>query len=226
MFTSGSMSRIEKRFPRTLHPSNSFFLFRAFIASVHLDHEDNHYRHSPSHRHCWPPACLAILDHCFSRVAILDHSLDHCSSRVAILDHSLDHYSSSANLAILVVLGCGSIAANLALVEICVHAFHDIDCEPFFRRFLWSQRVPQYLGFKGTQRWPSHCGLQSLALCQLPVLSLQVVHLVCENGLSHVWWHHRFLSVALLWQQVSPMDDVFLVSFSCFRGHGEENRWF
>ena len=21
----------------------------------------------------------------------------------------------------------------------------------------------------------------------------------CENGISHVWWHHRFLSVAFAW---------------------------
>ena len=64
---------------------------------------------------------------------------------------------------------------------------------------------------------------------------------------SYVGWHHRFLSVVSAWfypglgiynnicpvwmvvlllQQVLPMDDAILVSFSCFRGYGEENRCF
>ena len=30
----------------------------------------------------------------------------------------------------------------------------------------------------------------------------------------------------LLLQQVLPIDEVFLVSFSCFRGLGEENKCF
>ena len=69
----------------------------------------------------------------------------------------------------------------------------------------------------------------------------------CENGISHIWWHHRFLSVFSAWfypglgicdnggavwlvvlllQQVLPMDDAILVSLSCFCGFGEENRCF
>ena len=69
----------------------------------------------------------------------------------------------------------------------------------------------------------------------------------CENGISHIWWHHRFLSVFSAWfypgldicdnvcavwlvvfllQHVLPMDDAILVSFSCFRGFGEENGCF
>ena len=69
----------------------------------------------------------------------------------------------------------------------------------------------------------------------------------CENVTSYVGWHHRFLSVVSAWfypglgiynnicavwmvvlllQQVLPMDDAILVSFSCFRGYGEENRCF
>ena len=68
-----------------------------------------------------------------------------------------------------------------------------------------------------------------------------------ENVASYGWWHHRFLSVAFAWfyryldiynnicagcmvllllQQVSPMDDAILVSFSYFYGFGEENGCF
>ena len=74
------------------------------------------------------------------------------------------------------------------------------------------------------------------------------LHLQCENGIFHVGWHHRFLCqwllhgftriwylqqhiyamwmVLFLLQQVSPMDDVFLVSFGYFCGFGGENRCF
>ena len=43
--------------------------------------------------------------------------------------------------------------------------------------------------------------------------------MIC-NSMYAMWM------VLLLLQQVSPMDDVFLVSFSCFRGLGEENGCF
>ena len=50
------------------------------------------------------------------------------------------------------------------------------------------------------------------------------------HGFTRIWYLQQYIYAMwmglLLWQQVSPMDDVFLVSFSCFRGHGEENRWF
>ena len=50
------------------------------------------------------------------------------------------------------------------------------------------------------------------------------------HGFTRIWYLQQYRyamwMVLLLLQQVSPMDDVFLVSFSCFRGHGEENRCF
>ena len=59
----------------------------------------------------------------------------------------------------------------------------------------------------------------------------------CENGISHIWWHHRFLSVFSAWfypglgicdnvgavwlvvlllQQVLPMDDSIFGEFQLF----------
>ena len=64
-----------------------------------------------------------------------------------------------------------------------------------------------------------------------------VLDLLCENGISHIWWHHRFLSVFSAWfypglgicdnvgavwlvvlllQQVLPMDDAIFGEFQLF----------
>ena len=50
------------------------------------------------------------------------------------------------------------------------------------------------------------------------------------HGFTRIWclqqYIHAIWMVLLLLQQVSPMDDVFLVSFSYFCGFGGENRCF
>ena len=47
------------------------------------------------------------------------------------------------------------------------------------------------------------------------------------HGFTRIRYLQRYMyamwMILLLLQQVSPMDDMFLVSFSCFRGLGEEN---
>ena len=47
------------------------------------------------------------------------------------------------------------------------------------------------------------------------------------HGFTRIWYLQQYIyamwMVFLLLQQVLPMDDMFLVSFSCIRGFGEEN---